>query len=113
VLTGDHICASARTAGRGVCESTRWPGELHWRGDCLCIGWMSQKTVQFVIGWLLTDEDLRRRFVERPRETLDEVRQQGYELTGEELDALARSDPSVWPAMARRIHPRLQRCPLR
>jgi len=28
---------------------------------------MSQKTVQFVIGWLLTDEELRRRFVERPR----------------------------------------------
>ena len=74
---------------------------------------MSQKTVQFVIGWLLTDEELRRRFVERPRETLGEVRDQGYELSMDELDALARSDPGIWPSMARRIHPRLQRCPLK
>jgi len=74
---------------------------------------MSQKTVQFVIGWLLTDEELRRRFVERPRETLAEMREQGYELTPDELDALARSEPAFWPAMAQRIHPRLQRCPLR
>src|SRR5262245_53520413 len=74
---------------------------------------MSQKTVQFVIGWLLTDEDLRRRFVERPRETLDEIREQGYEITGDELDALSRSAPAAWPSMARRIHPRLQRCALR
>ena len=107
------MCASARTATAGACESIASSGERRWRSDCLCIGAMSQKTVQFVIGWLLTDEDLRRRFVERPRETLDEVRQQGYELTGEELDALARSEPPAWPAMARRIHPRLQRCPLR
>jgi len=74
---------------------------------------MSQKTVQFVIGWLLTDEDLRRRFVERPRETLAEMRDLGYELSMDEVDALARSDPPFWPSMARRIHPRLQRCALR
>jgi hypothetical protein len=74
---------------------------------------MSQKTVQLVIGWLLTDEDLRLRFSERPRETLTELREQGYELTVDELDALVRSDPIVWPALARKIHPRLQRCRLR
>ena len=74
---------------------------------------MSQKTVQLVIGWLLTDEDLRREFAERPRETLTELRDQGYDLTFDELDALVRSDPALWPAMARRIHPRLQRCRLR
>jgi hypothetical protein len=74
---------------------------------------MSQKTVQLVIGWLLTDEDLRLRFAERPRETLTELREQGYELTLDEIDALVRSDPTLWPAFARRIHPRLQRCPLR
>src|SRR5437867_2424382 len=47
---------------------------------------MAQKTVQLVIGWLLTDD---------------------------EIDALVRSDPDVWPMLARRIHPRLQRCSLR
>ena len=74
---------------------------------------MAQKTVQLVIGWLLTDEDLRLRFKERPEETLGELREQGYELTVEEIDALVRSYPEVWPLLARRIHPRLQRCSLR
>jgi hypothetical protein len=74
---------------------------------------MSQKTVQLVIGRLVTDEELRVRFVDRPLETLTELREQGFELTGDEIDALARSDRKMWPAMARRIHPRLQRCSLR
>ncbi|HMF93378.1 MAG TPA: Os1348 family NHLP clan protein [Vicinamibacterales bacterium] len=78
----------------------------------MTVSYMSQKTVQFVIGWLLTDEEMRRRFVERPRETLLEIRDQGYELTLDELEALARSAPTEWPAMARYIHPRLQRCRL-
>jgi hypothetical protein len=74
---------------------------------------MSQKTVQLMIGRLLTDEDLRLRFVERPSETLSELREQGFDLTNDEIDALARSDPKMWPSVARRIHPRLQRCSLR
>ena len=74
---------------------------------------MSQKTVQLVIGRLVTDEELRACFMERPRETLTELREQGFELTEDEIDALARSDAKMWPAMARRIHPRLQRCSLR
>jgi len=74
---------------------------------------MSQKTVQLVIGRLLTDEELRARFVERPLETLTELKEQGFELTRDEIAALAQSDPGVWPSMARRIHPRLQRCSLR
>jgi hypothetical protein len=74
---------------------------------------MSQKTVQLVIGRLLTDEDLRVRFVERPLETLTELREQGFELTRDEIEALARSDADMWPAMARRIDPRLQGCSLR
>ncbi len=74
---------------------------------------MSQKTVQLVIGRLLTDEDLRVRFVERPFETLTELREQGFELTRDEIEALVQSDADMWPAMARRIHPRLQGCSLR
>jgi hypothetical protein len=73
---------------------------------------MSQKTVQLMIGRLLTDEDLRLQFVERPQETLAELRDQGFDLTNDEIDALARSDPKMWPSVARRIHPRLQRCSL-
>jgi hypothetical protein len=73
---------------------------------------MSQKTVQLVIGRVLTDEELRARFVERPLETLTELTEQGFELTRDEIAALVQSDPDVWPSMASRIHPRLQRCSL-
>jgi len=66
-----------------------------------------------VIGRLLTDEDLRDRFVMQPLETLTELHEQGFELTKDEIEALAQSDPKMWPSMARRIHPRLQRCSLR
>ena len=64
------------------------------------------------MGRLLTDEDLRLRFVERSFETLVELQEQGYDLSADEIDALVRSDPGMWPSMARRIHPRLQRCSL-
>src|SRR4030095_6770356 len=74
---------------------------------------MSQKTVQLVIGWLLTDEELRVRFTERPRETLTELRRQGYELTEGEMDALLLCDPTMWMATAQKIHPNLRRASLR
>lgn len=74
---------------------------------------MSQKTVQLVIGRLLTDEELRARFVERPLETLAELQALGLELTNDEVDALVQCDARMWRSMARRIHPRLQRCRLR
>ena len=74
---------------------------------------MSQKTVQLVIGRLLTDEELRSHFVARPRETLTELREQGFELTADEINAIVDSDPGIWTSTAARIHPRLQRCSLR
>jgi hypothetical protein len=73
---------------------------------------MSHKTVQLVIGRLLTDEELRTHFVARPRQTLADLREQGYELTRDEIEALAQTDADTWCAMAGRIHPRLQRCKL-
>ena len=74
---------------------------------------MAQRTVEILIGRLLTDEDLRRRFIREPRATLDEFRQQGWELTACEVDALLSPDASVWSDMARRIPSKLQRCSLR
>jgi hypothetical protein len=71
---------------------------------------MSQRTVQLLIGQIVTDEELRRRFVERPAETLTALRDQGVELTKSEIDALLRTDKKVWEATAKRINPRLQRC---
>ncbi len=74
---------------------------------------MSQKTVQLLIGRLLTDEDLRAQFMERPLETLARLREDGYDLSPCEIAALVEGDQRMWAAMARRIHPRLQQCSLR
>ena len=73
---------------------------------------MSHKTVQLVIGWLLTDEDLRQRFIDRPRETLAKLRDLGYELTPEEFEAILLCDATLWTS-AEKIHPRLRRASLR
>jgi hypothetical protein len=74
---------------------------------------MSQRTVQLLIGQLLTDEELRRRFVQRPAETLTELCDHGAELTRSEVAALVRTDKRLWDATAKRIHPQLQRCSLK
>jgi hypothetical protein len=74
---------------------------------------MSQKTVQLLIGQIVTDEELRRRFVRQPLETLTALRDQGVELTTSEIEALVDTDRHFWNSAAARIHPRLQRCCLR
>jgi hypothetical protein len=74
---------------------------------------MSQKSVQLVIAWLLTDEDLRLRFLGDPPATLTALREQGFDLTDCEMDALLHTDRDFWAAGAERIHPRLQRCSVR
>ncbi len=71
---------------------------------------MSQKTVQLVIARLLTDEETRDRFLGDPLGTLTAIRDQGFDLTTDEVDALIQTDRSLWADAAGRIHPRLQRC---
>ena len=74
---------------------------------------MSQKTVQLVIGRLLTDEDLRLQFLHNPMATLSTFRDQGFDLTRREMDALIQTDRDLWEHSAERIHPHLQQCTLR
>ena len=73
---------------------------------------MSQKTVQLIIGRVITDEDLRDRFVRDPGETIAALEELGFELTQSEVEALVQTDSKLWTTAARRIHPRLQRCRL-
>jgi hypothetical protein len=74
---------------------------------------MSQRTIERVIGRLLTDEELRLKFTRSPRRTLAELIEQGWELSRFELDALLAIDSGLWPEVADRIDPRLQRCSLK
>jgi hypothetical protein len=73
---------------------------------------MSQRTVQLLIGQIVTDEDLRRRFIAAPAETLAAIRDQGLDLTRLEVQALIDTQPGMWEMAAQAIDPRLQRCSL-
>ena len=73
---------------------------------------MSQKTVQFIIGRLITDEDYRLQFLGDPRGVLNALRDQGVELTRGEIEALLRTDLALWTEAAERIDSQLQRSSL-
>jgi hypothetical protein len=49
---------------------------------------MSHRTIERVIGRLLTDEELRLEFTRSPKKTLSVLAEQGWELTRLEVDAL-------------------------
>ena len=74
---------------------------------------MTQRNVEMLIGRLLTDEELRLRFVRQPFETLAELCARGYEFSAAEIDALLQTDTDVWTSAAEHISSRLQRCSLR
>jgi hypothetical protein len=74
---------------------------------------MSQRTVERLLGRLLTDEDLRTAFVRDPAGTLESLRQEGWELSAAEVDALVSGPPAMWREIASRIPARLKRCSLR
>ena len=74
---------------------------------------MSHRTIERVIGRLLTDEDLRDEFTGAPQRTLADLREQGWELSRLEVDALLTIDIGLWSEVAARIDPRLQRCSLK
>src|SRR5262249_13200166 len=76
----------------------------HTSGTC-----MSLKTVQLIVGRLVTDEDYRLKFLSDPINALTTLRDQGVELTSAEIDALIRTDQTLWSDAAARIDRDLQR----
>jgi hypothetical protein len=74
---------------------------------------MAHRTVERVIGRLLTDEELRLKFIRSPRRTVAELGELGWELSRLEVDALLATDVELWSDVAARIDPRLQRCSLK
>jgi hypothetical protein len=74
---------------------------------------MSQRTIERVIGRLLTDEELRHEFIHAPTHTIAALREQGWELSRLEADALLTIEIGLWSEVAARIDPRLQRCSLK
>jgi hypothetical protein len=74
---------------------------------------MAQRSVELLIGRLVTDEELRRCFVADPRETLRREKLRGFELTAAEVDALLASPLWLWDRLAAALDPRLQKASLK
>ena len=70
---------------------------------------MSLKTVQLIVGRLVTDEEYRMNFLSDPDRALTALRNQGVELTAAEIEALIRTDRALWSDAAARIDKDLQR----
>ena len=73
---------------------------------------MSQKSVEIVLGKLVTDEEVRGRFRAAPLEVLESVRQAGWDLSAVETAALRSVDPTALERFARSLDPRLQKASL-
>ena len=69
---------------------------------------MSHQVVGQVIDRLLTDEDLRVRFVVNPVEALADLHLRGLALTPSEIEVFVQTDASTWfwreDQVRRRIH---------
>ena len=73
---------------------------------------MSHRNVQVIIGTILTDEETRRKFLAKPRETLQKILDSGFELTEHEFEGILRTDQRLWRAGEKYVHGSLQRCAL-
>lgn len=70
---------------------------------------MSQRSVERVIGRLVTDEAFRRRFLQHRKSTLCDIGGCGLELTPGEVQALSRLDAQLLERFAAALDPRLQK----
>ena len=74
---------------------------------------MSQRTVELLVGRLVTDEDFRRDFLRDANEAIERLRAQGCDLTDAEVKALVETDKGRWPDLVERLDPRLHKASLR
>lgn len=70
---------------------------------------MAQRSIEILIGRLVTDEVFRSAFRTDAVATLVGFVESGYELTALEIDALRATPGDVWEQVAERIDPRLQK----
>jgi hypothetical protein len=74
---------------------------------------MGQRSIEILVGRLVTDEELHQRFVAELRESLRLAQQHGLELTAAEVDALLASPVAVWESLAAVLGSSLQGARLR
>ena len=72
-----------------------------------------QRSIEIVIGRLVTDEDFRREFQIDPHETLRRASEWGLSLSECEIRALVATDGTLWDRIADQVDGRLQKASLR
>ena len=70
---------------------------------------VAQRSVEILIGRLITDEAFRSAFHRNATATLTRFMESGYELTPVEIAALRATPSDLWEQVAERIDPRLQK----
>jgi hypothetical protein len=73
---------------------------------------VAQRSIEVLIGRLLTDEAFRAAFLKNPSTALQIFREAGHELTPLEITALTAMPPALWNEVADEIDPRLQKANL-
>ena len=93
------------TRAAGACPAGRFlaPCGLRKAAD------VAQRSIEILIGRLITDEAFRSAFHRNATTTLTGFTESGYELTAVEIAALHATPSHVWERVAEHIDPRLQK----
>ena len=67
------------------------------------------RSIEIILGRLVTDAEFRAAFTKDPRATLDRASRWGLELTSGEIRALLATDPSLWIRVADELDSRLKK----
>jgi hypothetical protein len=70
---------------------------------------VAQRSIEILIGRLVTDEAFRAAFRQRAVDTLIRFTESGYDLTTLEIAALRATSTDVWERAGEQIDPRLQK----
>jgi hypothetical protein len=73
---------------------------------------MAQRSIEILIGKLITDEAFRSAFNHEPYATIGAFMIAGHNLTGVEIDAVTATPAEVWQVFAEHIDCRLQKARL-
>ena len=70
---------------------------------------VTQRSIEMVIGRLVTDEEFRETFANDPQQALVDLLARGMHLTVTEIAALVATDSALWAMVAEQVDPRLQK----
>ena len=76
-------------------------------------GTVTQRSVEILIGRLVTDEEFRQRFRRDPQRAIDQLLERGLDLTPAEIGALMNTGSGLWDRVADELDPRLQKANLK